>query len=444
MADTESCTSELEIEIPWAEVERESDKVLKNLSKSAGVPGFRKGKAPKSVLQLRFQEEIRSEVLDLLVPRHFQQRVETKNIRVVGNPDIVDLHFENNEPITFKAVFEVFPEFELGTYRRLEAPYLEPVVEDSDVDEELERLREMHADYRNLDPRPLRDGDIAVLSLKSEPVGDAPAIDQDETTLTVGADETLPDFSDALRGRSPQEEVDFEVAYSDDFANKQLAGKRIPFHANILGIREKELPALDDDFANEVDERFKTLDDLKNEIRENLLDARRNAATRQAKAKLVDSLVEAHDFPLPKKLVDLLIEEQLQSFANSLARQGADIDNLDIDNLDIDWKDIAEAERPRAERSLKRDLLLERIAEVENIQADDAAVEAEIERYAQENQLTVGGARKKLMENGALGRMRAFHRDEKVLNFLFDEAEKIDPPEEETAGTEDAAEESEE
>ena len=443
MSDTESCTSELKIEIPWAEVERESDRALKNLSKGASVPGFRKGKAPKSVLQLRFQEEIKGEVLDRLVPKHFWQRVERENLKVVGQPDVVDLRFEKNEPLSFKAVFEIFPDYELGTYRRLQAPYMEPVVEDSDVAQELDSLREMHADYRNLDPRPLEDGDIAVLSLKSEPVGDAPAIDESETTLTVGADETLPDFSNALRGRSPQEEIDFEVTYPDDFANKKLAGKRIPFHAHIQGIRKRELPALDDDFASDVNERFKTLDDLKSQIREEILDARRNDATRRAKEKLVDQLVEAHDFPLPQKLVDMRIRDRLERFARSLARQGAD-----VENLGLDWQSIAKSERPRAEHSVKADLLLERIAEVENIQADDAAIEAEIERYAQENQLTAAGARKKLAENDALEQMRLFHRNQKVLNFLFDEAEKVDPPEEEEEETaeveaENAAEESE-
>ncbi len=439
MADTESCTSELKIEIPWVEVEKESDKALKSLSKGVHVPGFRKGKAPKSVLQLRFQEEIKLEVLDRLAPKYFWEQAEAKSLKVVGDPDIAELRFERNEPVRFRAIFEVFPEYELGTYHRLQVPYLEPAVEDSDVDAELERLREMQASHRNLDPRPLENGDIAVLSLKSEPVDDAPAIDQDETTLTVGADETLPDFSAALRGKSPQDEVDFEVAYPADFANERLAGKRIPFHAKILGIRKKELPDLDDDFANDVDERFKTLDDLKTQIREGALDMRRRAAAQQAKDMLVDRLVEAHDFPLPKKLVDGRVASRLENAMHSLAQRG-----VDIKNPDLDWKKFAEAERPRAERDVKASLLLGRIAEVENIQADDAEIDAEIERYAQQNQLTIGGARKKLTEEGALDRMRTFYRNEKVLNFLFDEAEKIDPPEEEPAETKNAAEESEE
>ncbi len=439
MADTESCTSELKIEIPWAEVEKESDKALKSLSKGVRVPGFRKGKAPKSVLQLRFKEEIEIEVLDRLVPKYFRQAAETENLKVVGDPDVTDLQFEANEPVRFKAVFEVFPEYELGAYRRIETPYMEPVVEDFAVDEELERLRERHASHRNLDPRPLENGDVAVLSLKSEPVDDAPQIDEPETTLTIGDDQTLPDFNDALLGRSPSEEIDFEVAYPDDFGNKLLEGKRIPFHAKILGIRKKELPALDDDFAGEVDEQCKTLDDLKTRIREGMLDMRRADATRQAKENLVDRLVEAHDFPLPKKLVDRQIGSRLESIARSLAQRG-----MDIKNLDLDWEKISESERPRAERDVKAGLLLGRIAEVENIRADDAAIEAEIENYAREHQLSVGGARKKLTEDGALERMRTFYRNEKVLNFLFDEAEKVDPPEEEPEETEEAAEKSEE
>lgn len=435
MAETKSCTSKLKIEIPWVEVEKEADKALKSLSKGARVPGFRKGKAPKSVLKLRFKEEIESEVLERLLPKYFWEKAETEKLNVVGQPKIADLQFKENEAVSFKAVFEVFPEYELGTYRRLEVPYLEPAIEDADVEAELERLRERNASYRNLDPRPLADGDLAVLSLKSDPVDDSPAMNEDETTLTIGSEETLPDFSKALRGKSPEDKVDFEVTYPGDFGNEKLAGKTVPFHAEVLAIREKELPKLDDDFAKDVDAQFKTLDDLKSRIREGMLDMRRNAAMRQAKDKLVDQLVAAHDFPLPKSLVDRQIGTRLEHNMRSLTQQG-----VDVKNLDLDWQKIGESERPRAEHDVKAGLLLERIAKVENIQAEGAEIDAEIERYAQQNQLTSGGARKKLAEDGTLDRMQSFYCNEKVLNFLFDEAEKVDPPEEEPEPTEAAPE----
>ena len=425
MAGTENCTSELDIEIPWVEVEKESDKALKGLSKGVRVPGFRQGKAPKSVLKMRFKDEIKTEVLERLLPKYFWEQAEADNLKVVGTPDVADLHFEDNEPVKFKAVFEVFPDYELGNYRRLEVPYLQPVVEDSDVDAELERLRESQASYRNLDPRPLADGDLAVFSLKSEAVDDSPAVDQEETTLTIGADETLPDFSNALRGKSPDDEVDFEVTYPDDFAGEKLAGKSIPFHAKVLGIREKELPELDDDFAKDVDAQFETFDALKSRIREGMLDMRRNQGSQRAKDQLVDQLVKAHDFPLPKRLVDQQIGTRLENNLRSLSQQG-----VDVKSLDIDWQKIGESERPRAEHDVKAGLLLGRIADVENILADDSQIDAEVERYAEQNQLSAGGARKKLAEDGTLDRIKSFYRNEKVLSFLFDEAEKVDPPEE--------------
>lgn len=434
MAGTENCTSELDIEIPWVEVEKESDKALKGLSKGVRVPGFRQGKAPKSVLRMRFKDEIKSEVLERLLPKYFWEKAEADNLKVVGTPDVADLHFEDNEPVKFKAVFEVFPDYELGNYRRLEVPYLQPVVEDSDVDAELERLRESQASYRNLDPRPLADGDLAVFSLKSEAVDDSPAVDQEETTLTIGADETLPDFSNALRGKSPDDEVDFEVTYPDDFAGEKLAGKSIPFHAKVLGIREKELPELDDDFAKDVDAQFETLDALKTRIREGMLDMRRNQGSQVAKDQLVDQLVKAHDFPLPKRLVDQQIGTRLENNLRSLSQQG-----VDVKSLDIDWQKIGESERPRAEHDVKAGLLLGRIADVENILADDSQIDAEVERYAEQNQLSAGGARKKLAEDGTLDRIKSFYRNEKVLSFLFDEAEKVDPPEEPVVEPEVAA-----
>ncbi len=435
MSSADITKGELEISIPWSEVEEETKRVVKAFKKQVRIPGFRPGKAPESVIEMRFGEDVRREVLETLAPKAFWKEAQAQDYRVIGQPDISDIHYEKDEPLTFKAAFEMIPDFELADYRRLQIPYKEPEVEDAEIDAELERLREQHASFRNVDPRPLEDGDIAVVSLKSEAVEGAPAVDQSETTLTIGDEGTLEDFTKALRGKSPEEEVDFEVTYPEDFGNEQLAGKSVPFHAVVQGVRVKELPELDDDFASDVGD-FRTIDELRQRINEEIQAHKRRHAVERSHEAILDKLIEMNEFSVPERLVHEQIRSRLERTARSLAGQG-----VDLDQLQLDWSKLGETERPRAVRDVKAGLLLERIAEAEAIEAEDDELDAEIERFAQARKTTLSRARQQMSEDGTLDRLRSHMVNDKTLNYLFDEAEKVDPPEEEpeTAEAEAAA-----
>ncbi len=423
MPAEESCKRELDISIPWDQVEHEIEQVAQAYGRKARIPGFRPGKAPLPVVRTRFWNDIKQDVIERLVPKAFWEQAEGQKLHVVGSPDVGSLSFENGEPLKFRAEFEVVPEFELAEYRRVEVPFREAQVTEEDVQKELDHLREQHASLQNVDPRPLEDGDLAVVSLKSAEVPDAPKVDQDEVTLTIGDKDTLQDFTDNLRGKSPGDELDFEVRYPEDFANEKLAGKTIPFHAVVKGIRRKELPALDDDFAADVG-NFQTLEELRKQIRDAIQHQRRHAATEAAKDKLVDALLARHDFPAPEKLVDRQIATRVERQLRALARQG-----VDPSKLDIDWRKIRETEREGAARDVRAGLLLERIADVENVQVTSAEIDEQVKHYATQAKQPVAAARAKLAEDGTLDRMRAHIRNEKTLNFLFDEAQKVDQEE---------------
>ncbi len=425
MPSEESCKRELEIAIPWAEVQTETDRIVDGLRRKARVPGFRPGKVPEAVIRSRYQGDIRQEVIENLVPRHFWKEAEQQNLKSVGAPTITDVHFHDGESLHFRAEFEVFPEFELGDYRRLEVPYSEPQVSDESVAAELERLREQHVSFRNVDPRPLADGDIAVVSLESEPLPDTPRIEQEETTLTIGDDATLPDFSDNLRGKSPGDEVDFEVSYPEDFGNEKLAGKTIPFHAVVKGVRVKELPELDDAFAADVGD-FPSIDELRTQVRQLLEQRLRRDATEAAKQKLVDLLAERHDFAVPEKLVEQQIATRVERTLRALSRQG-----VDPSKVGFDWNKVRQAERDGAIRDVKAGLLLDRIAEAEGIAVTTEEIDEQVQRYAKESQQTAAAARSKLAEDGTLDRIRSHMRNEKTLSFLFDEAQKVEQAAEE-------------
>jgi trigger factor len=425
MAAEETCKRELEFTVDWADIEKDVSTIVDQYRKQARLPGFRPGKAPALVVRTRFWSEIKEEVLKNLLPRVFWEKAREDDLKVVGSPDVTDLHFETGEPVKFQTGFEVFPDVELQDYRRIEVPYSEPDVTDDDVNQELERLREQHVSYRNLDPRPLEDGDIAVVKLQGEAGPDTPRVDQEETMITIGEKGTLPEFSENLRGKSPGDTADFEVNYPDDFSSEQLAGKTVPFHAEVLHLREKELPALDDDFAKDVG-TYSSIEELTNQIREAIGTHRRRMAANTAKEKLVDALVERHTFPIPDKLVEQRILSRTERQLRSLADQG-----VDPSKLNLDWRRISEGERPGAERDVRAGLILERIADAEEIQVSSEELDEPIEQYATQQKKSASEARKELAENGSLDRARSQMRNEKTLNFLFDEAEKVDDPLEE-------------
>jgi trigger factor len=421
LASDDSCRRELPFTIAWDEVEKDISAVVGRLRRQARIPGFRPGKAPVAVVRGRYWNEIKQEILEKLLPRVFWSTVDEDKLSVAGKPEFSDLHFEQNEPVVFKVLFEVFPEFELAEYRRLEAPFREPEVASEEIDQEIERLRQQHVSYRNLDSRPLKDGDIAVLSLKSDPAPDTPQVDQDDVMIAIGEDETLPEFSENLRGKSPGERVDFEVHYPENFSNEKLAGKRVPFHAEVKGLREKELPDLDDDFASEIGD-YASVDALRTAIKEAFEKHRRDASESMAKDKLIETLIERHDFPVPVQLVDRQVATRAERSLRMLSEQG-----VDASSLDLSWDKIRDKEHDGAVTDIKASLILGRIAEAENITVSSEELDHQVSHYAEQAKQSVAATRKKLAEDGTLDRISGRMRNEKTLNFLFDEAVKVDP-----------------
>ena len=425
MSSVDSCKRELRIAVPWEEIQEQTDKIVASIRRTAKIPGFRPGKAPPPVVKSRYQAEIRQEIVEQLVPKYFWDEAKQKDLHVVGSPDVHDLEFEDGEPMRFRAEFEVLPEFELGEYRRIEVPYSEPEVTVEQVEEELGRMREQQASFVNLDPRPLEDGDIAVLALKSDAVGDAPQVDQDETTIKLGEAGTLPEFTENLRGKSPGDEVDFTVTYHEDFGNEKLAGKEVSFHATVKGLRKKELPELDDEFAADLGD-FQTIEEVRVKIREQMEEHFRRQTTETAKDKLMDKLIESHDFAVPEKLIEQQVVRRLERSLGTLKRQG-----VDIEKLDLDWRKLRGTEREPAIKDVKAGLILERIAKVESISATPEEINQQINQYAVQSKQSVEAARKKLAEDGTLDRIQGQISNDKALSFLFDEAEKVDAPPEE-------------
>jgi len=418
MALIEGCKYEFEITVPLDKIQAETDRIVANIQKRANLPGFRPGKAPASLIRSRFQAEIRQDVLESILPKAFRAKAEEDHLEVVGTPNVTDVHFHDGEPLRFKAEFEVAPTIDLKEYRDLPIPYNEKPVTDADIAERIDSIRNQKAEFVNEDPRPLADGDFAVVSLKSIGGLDGPPIENNEMVLHLGDAETMPEFTENLRGMSPEEEKEFDVTYPEDYAQDRIAGKTVKFKVTVKAVRRKELPELNDEFARDLGD-YQNLDELREAIRKAITGENQYAAQQEAKVKLVDELVNNHDFPIPEAFIERQIQAQVEGYLREIAGRG-----VDPNTLKLDWEQIKKSQREKAIRDVKGSLLLEKVANTEAIHTTNDEVDREIQRFARQEREPAAAVRMKFEKDGTLGRIASRIRTEKTLNFLFEHARK--------------------
>jgi trigger factor len=426
-AETNAATRrQIQVEIPADVVSRETDNIIQKMQKVARLPGFRAGKVPATVIRQRFAEEIKSEVVESLVPRFFQQEAGKQNLVPVSQPRVTDLHIVEGEPLRFTASFEVLPEIEVSGYHELRVDKPETAVTDQEVEASLNHLREQHATYTAIEDRALETGDFAQVALEGVPRNTgadpepaateeaAKPVHVDDVMVEVGGSNTVREFTDNLRGTRPGEQRSFEVSYPTDFSDQRLAGKTFQYTVSVKGIKQKHLPELNDDFAKEIGE-FTGLDDLKQKIREGLEHEKLAAAEREGKEKILDELVKRHDFPVPEALVDRQIDLRLERGLRALAAQGMraeDMKKMDFNRLRAGQKDAAE-------REVKASLLLDKIAEAEKIEVSEEEIEHEVQALAAQSKQPAEAVRARLTREGALDRIRNRLRNDKALDFLY-------------------------
>ena len=444
-SETAECRRELVIEVPAEEVHQESERVTRHLQRRARLPGFRPGKAPLSLIQQRFRDEIREEVLRALVPEHFRRRVQEEKLEPVAAPQIdeVSLEPDAQQPLRFKAVFEVMPAFDLGDYTGLEVEVVEPAVSQEDVEASLKQLQEQQAVFTAVEDRPLEDGDFAVISLTGKPQAeeeagkDQPAaggpvnlpakppvklpVKLEEALCEIGGSDTMPAFSEHLRGVGPGEERAFPVSYPEDFNDQRLAGRTLLYTVRVNAIKQKQVPELNDEFAREVGS-FTTLEEVRASIGQNLLERARQRAEQQAKEQLLDRLVELHEFPVPESLVNKQVQSRLERSVRQLVAQG-----MDPSRLNLDWERLRSSHLEGGRRDVRTGVLLERIAEREQIQVSEEELRRETEHLAQ--QAGRGGhtaeARARLTKPEVVDRIKGRLRNDKTLDLLYQKARKI-------------------
>lgn len=419
---SDDCKRTLEITIPVEEVRKTTRHVVEELSAKVKLPGFRPGKVPANVVLARFKDQVRQDVLDHLLGPAFNRKADELALHVVGAPTVKDLKFEEGEPVEFTAEFEVRPEFELQDYDNLTVPYEEQQVSDEDVDARLTSLREQRAELVNVDPRPVEAGDFAVISLESlSSVGTEEPIKQDEMNLEVGGEYTLPEFTENVTGMEVGDSKEIEVVYPSDYSGRNLAGRTVTFRVTVNGIRKREMPELNDEFAQDMGD-YKTLDDLKENVRRSILAEREYVARERAKEAIVDLLGETYSFPVPDAYVNQQVETQVRRQIRNLAAQGAD-----MNNVQIDWEKVIAEEKAPAAKSVRAGIVLDKIAAAESVAVTEQEVNDEVARIARRENVAPAALRERIAKDGSLNRIAQQMQTEKTLNLLLERATKVPP-----------------
>jgi trigger factor len=409
---------EISVEIPADEVARETEAIVQKYQKAAHLPGFRRGHVPASIIRQRYAEDLKSDVAEALIPRYFRKEAEKQGLMPVSQPRVTDLHIHDGEPLRFKASFEVMPEIPVEGYKELRADKPEVVVTEEEVEQALNNVREQHATFTSVEGTTLSEGDFAQASIEGKPKdgdgGGANPVHMDEVMIEIGGKNTVPEFSENLRGASAGDEKTFEVIYPADAEDQRLAGKTFVYTVKIHGIKQKTLPELNDDFAKELGE-FTSFDQVRKQIRENIHAERQHTAEREAKDKLVAELVKRNEFEVPEALVDRQIDVRLERGLRALAAQGMKMEDM----KKMDLPRLRAGQREQAVQDVKSSLLLERVADLEKIEVGEDEINHELEAVAKQTKQTSEAVRARLTQDGGLDRIRNRIRSEKTLNFLY-------------------------
>jgi len=412
------CTREVVVEASAEEVSKAFRKVTRTYQKYARIPGFRPGKTPESVIQRKFATEIRKEVIDSLLPERFNQSIREQNLKPVGQPQVTELTVEDGKPLLVKAVFEYIPDFSIDGYQSVtvEKPSVE--VTDEEFNREMEELRESRATIEPVEEdRPLVDGDWAQITytgvIQGEDGGDP--VQGEDALVEIGGKDTVEAFTQVLRGAKPGQELKAEVIYPTEYPDKRIAGKTVTYDITVKAIKNRTIPELNDEFAKEMG-NYESLTDLQTRVREHMAQRKRNSVESETKDRLFAALSQKFAFAVPESLVQDRIDARLERGLRALAAQGMQAEQM----RKLDFGRLRTAQRDGAVAEVRATILMDRIAEAENITVTDEEVEHEIQIAAIQSREPVETLHKRLTEDGGLARIREQLKREKVADLLYE------------------------
>jgi len=428
LIDVSPTQKEIKIEIEAKLVNESYDRISDRYAKQAKVPGFRPGHAPRSVVRSRFKSEIRSEVLQELIPTAVNEAIKKHELDAIGEPDVQLETAEaiekfGEKPIAVNVNVEVLPKIELKNYKGLEAARRVRPITDANVDEMLEALRETSAAMQPVEDRASEIGDTVTVSVDGtfldEP--EAEHVKAEDVEVTLGAKGVQQEFTDNLTGVKADDEKTFTVSYPDDFSSKDLAGKRVEYTTRVAAVRVKELPEADDEWAKSLGEDFDSLAGLKTKIREDMEKRAGMEADHRLRGDLMAKLLDGNPFEVPPSIVDHQTNRLLESVVRDMVSKG-----VDPRSKEMNWEGAREELKAQAEADVRGSLLLDRIADKEEIDVSTDEIEEEIQAIARNSKQPIAQVRSVLTKDGGERSIADRLRNRKALDLLVENASVTD------------------
>jgi trigger factor len=402
----------LDIELPAEALAEEFEKGVGRLSRSAKLPGFRKGKIPKELIRTRFRSDVLSQAVQDLVPTALKNALSERNLYPIDDPRISKLESELGKPLRFRASFEVMPSVEVRSYKGLEAERPRTEVTDEQVQAGIEALREQHARFDPIEGRGASDGDFVMGDLTETPQGGGKTEKHEGVNVEVGSESYNRALHEALQGASPGDVVRFSASFPPDRGSRARAGKTFDVEFHVLELKQKVLPDADDELAKDLGE-YETLEDVRKDLRERAEARARHDDERELERRLIAKLVELNPFDAPESLVEMELDSRLEAAARDLYQRG-----IDPNAAGIDWGAVRRKERESALAGVRSTLLLQKIVELESLKESEEDVDAEVERYAQALEKSPAALRAQMTKDGSLDRIRGRLRREKAVDFI--------------------------
>ncbi len=425
LEDLSSVKKKLRVEIPADVALREFERIAQDYRNHARLPGFRTGKAPVGLVKRHFIKDIRSEVMRALIPKSYEQALHEIDLSPLNEPHLEPVDFKEGTPLAFSAEFEVRPEIRLEGYKDLEVEAIPGEVDEAEVQQQLQSLRESQATLEAVEDRPVQDGDHVVIDLVGDYVDSAEGkdetrpIQEENLTIEVGDEGTMAAFSDALRGMNIAEEKEFEVDYPDNYPEPKLAGRKLRLTVEVTDIKQKKLPDLSDEFAKDLGDHA-DLQTLTESIRARLRERGQIRRDSDLKSKLLEKLIEKTPFEVPEVLVEEQIDHRLRDLARNLAARGTD-----PFRANLNWAKLREDLRGDAVKSAKADLILQELVRLENIEVGPEEKERELETIAESMDQPIEKIRQHFQQGGRMENLAAEIRRRKALDFLVENAKVV-------------------
>jgi trigger factor len=410
----------LNVEVDAEQVASALEQAFRKVVKKVNVPGFRKGKVPRKIFEMRYGvESLYQDAIDILLPQVYSEAVEKTGIEPVDRPEIEVEQFAAGQSFKFKAKVTVKPEVALGEYKGIEVPAADTEVTEEEINKELERLQQRHAELVVVDEGPVQLGDIAVIDFEGFLDGTPFEGGKGERySLELGSGTFIPGFEEQVVGLNIAEEKEINVTFPENYHAENLAGKPVVFKVKLHEIKRKNLPALDDEFAKDVSE-FDTLEEYKQDLAAKLKERKEKDAEYAREVAVIDKAAEAAEVEIPEVMIDNEVEHMLRDFENRLRTQGMNLElytqfsGQTVEALKAQMKEDAA-------KRVRNNLVLEAIAKAENLQVNDADIDEELEKLSKIYNRSAEELRTIFSSNGYLDTLTGDLKVRKAVKFLVE------------------------